>query len=196
LSKGRAVRIDQELVKALAHPVRVQILEVLQGRVASPTDISEGMEESLGVVSYHANTLAGYGCIELVRTRPRRGALEHFFRATPRSFIGHQDWRRAPRVLRGGVTDAALGTFLDHVAAAVDAGTIDAREETTLSWMPITVDDTGWKELAAVMAEAGRLAAAIHAKSVKRLGTEEGTPAIVGLAGFEAGRLEGSAGPG
>jgi DNA-binding transcriptional ArsR family regulator len=194
LSKKKAVRIDQELVKALAHPIRVQILEALQDRVASPTEISEGMEESLGVVSYHANTLAGYGCIELVRTRPRRGALEHFFRATPRSFIGHQDWRRAPRPVRGGVTDAAIGTFLDKVAAAVDAGTVDLREDTTLSWMPITVDDAGWKELAAVMAEAGRLVAAIHAKSVKRLGDEDGTAVIVGLAGFEAGRRENSGG--
>jgi DNA-binding transcriptional ArsR family regulator len=194
LSKGKAVRIDQELVKALAHPIRVQILEALQGRVASPTQISEGMEESLGVVSYHANTLVDYGCIELVRTRPRRGAIEHFFRAAPRSFIGHQDWRRAPRSVRGGVTDAALGTFLDQVVAAVDAGTVDGREDTTLSWMPITVDDVGWKELAGVMAEAGRMAAAIHAKSVKRLGGKEGTPVIVGLAGFEAGRTEDSGG--
>ena len=188
MSKRKAVPIDQELVKALAHPVRVQILEALQDRVASPTEISKGMEESLGVVSYHANTLADYGCIELVRTKPRRGALEHFFRATPRSFIGHQDWRRAPQSVRGGVTDAAIRTFVDQVTAAVDAGTVDVREDTTLSWMPITVDDVGWKELAAVMAEAGRLAAAIHAKSVKRLGGEDGTPAIVGLAGFEAGR--------
>jgi DNA-binding transcriptional ArsR family regulator len=191
LSKRKAARIDQDLVKALAHPVRVQILEALQERVASPTEISKGMEESLGVISYHANTLVECGCIELVRTRPRRGALEHFFRATPRSFIGHQDWRRAPRAARGGVTDATIATFLDRAETAIKAGTIDAREDTTLNWMPITVDDAGWAELGAVMAEAQRLVTAIHAKSVKRLGGGEGLPVIVGFAGFEAGRSPG-----
>lgn len=188
MSKKKAARIDQDLVKALAHPVRVQILEALQDRVASPTEISKGMEESLGVISYHANTLVECGCIELVRTRPRRGALEHFFRAAPRSFIGHQDWRRAPRAARGGITDATIATFLDRAEAAIEAGTIDAREDTTLNWMPITVDDAGWGELGAVMAEAQRLVTAIHAKSVKRLGAAEGLPVIVGFAGFEAGR--------
>lgn len=187
MSERKTVRIDQGLVKALAHPVRVQILEALQDRVASPTEISKDMEESLGVISYHANTLVGCGSIELVRTRPRRGALEHFFRATPRSFIGHQDWRRAPRTVLAGVTDAAIATFVDRAAAAVDAGTIDAREETTLCWMPITVDDKGWKELATVMAKARKLAADIHAKSIERLADDEGTAVIVGLASFEAG---------
>jgi DNA-binding transcriptional ArsR family regulator len=87
LSEKRAARIDPELVKALAHPVRVQVLEALQDRVASPSELSKEMEESLGVISYHVTTLAGCGCLELVRTQPRRGALEHFFRATPRSFL-------------------------------------------------------------------------------------------------------------
>jgi len=187
LSERKAARIDQDLVKALAHPVRVQILEALQSRVASPTEISKGMEESLGVISYHANTLVECGCIELVHTRPRRGALEHFYRIAPRSFIGHQDWRRAPQTVLAGVTDATIATFVDRVAAAVDAGTIDGRAETTLCWMPITVDDAGWKELAAVMARARKQAAAIHAKSVERLAEAEGTAAIVGFAGFEAG---------
>lgn len=188
MSKRKATQIDQKLVKALAHPVRVHILETLQDQVASPTEISKGMEESLGVVSYHANTLVDCGCIELVRTRPRRGALEHFFRAAPRSFIGHQDWRRAPRAVRKGITDATIGTFFDRTAAAIDAGTIDAREDTTLNWMPITVDGTGWKELSAVMEEAQRLVTAIHTKSAKRLGGADGTAVIVGFAGFEAGR--------
>jgi DNA-binding transcriptional ArsR family regulator len=189
LSEKKAARIDQELVKALAHPIRVQILEALQERVASPTELSKEMEESLGVVSYHANTLVGCGCLELVRTQPRRGALEHFYRATPRSFIGHQDWRRAPRSVLGGVTSAAVGTFVDQAAAAIEAGTIDARDDTTLNWMPITVDDTGWEELAEAMGEVQRLATGIHARSVRRLGGGEGTAVIVGLAGFEAGRV-------
>jgi hypothetical protein len=43
--------IDQDLVRALAHPMRVRILEALQGRTASPTELAREFLESLGVVT-------------------------------------------------------------------------------------------------------------------------------------------------
>jgi DNA-binding transcriptional ArsR family regulator len=187
VTEKQAARIDQELVKALAHPLRVQILEELQSRVASPSELSKEMEQSLGVISYHANMLVKCGCLELVDTQPRRGAIEHFYRATPRSFIGHQDWRRAPRSVRGGVTDAAFGSFVEKAAAAAEAGTIDSRDDTTLNWMPMTVDDTGWTEIAAIMETARKQLTDVHQRSSKRLSGGEGIAVIVGLAGFEAG---------
>jgi DNA-binding transcriptional ArsR family regulator len=186
--KKNAARIDQELVRALAHPIRVNILEALQGRVASPSELSKEMEESLGVISYHTNALVECGCLELVHTKPRRGALEHFFGVTPRSFIGHQDWRRAPRSLRGGVTSAALQTFIDKASEALEAGTIDSREDTTLNWMPMTVDAAGWGEIAEIMDDALKQLMAVHERSSKRLDGDEGIPIIVGLASFEASR--------
>ena len=164
----------------------MQILEELQTRVASPSELSKDMEESLGVVSYHATTLVECGCLELVGTKPRRGAIEHFYRAKPRSFIGHQDWRRAPRSVRGGVTDAAVGSFVDRAAAAAEAGTIDSREDTTLHWMPMTVDDAGWAEIAEIMRKALESLADVQRRSTKRLAGDDGIPVIVGLAGFEA----------
>jgi len=187
LTETGTTRIDQELVKALAHPLRVDILEELQDRIASPVELAKDLERGLGVVSYHANMLVRCGCLEVVRTRQRRGAREHFYRATPRSFIGHQDWRRAPRSLRGGVTAAAVGTFFDKAAAAVDAGTIDARDDTTLSWMPITVDGDGWREVAEIMDRALKLTMGVHVKSRQRLAGAAGITVIVGLASFEAG---------
>jgi DNA-binding transcriptional ArsR family regulator len=187
LPEKNAVRIDQELVKALAHPLRVRILEALQGRVASPTELSKELGESLGVIAYHTNTLVSCSCLELVRTRPRRGALEHFFTATPRSFIGHQDWRLAPRSVRSDVTAAAVQSFIDKVAEAVEAGTLDDREDTTLSWMPLTVDETGWKEAAAAMEGALKELMEIHTRSTKRLEGGQGIPLICGVASFEAG---------
>ena len=138
--------IDQNLVKALAHPMRVRILEALQGRTASPTELAREFRESLGVVSYHTNALLEVDCIEQVGTRPKRGTIEHFYTARPRSFIGHQDWRRTPVSVRGGVTDEAIRTFVAKGGAAVDADTIDSREDTTLNWMrsPST-SRAGWR---------------------------------------------------
>jgi DNA-binding transcriptional ArsR family regulator len=178
--------IDQELVKALSHPMRVRILEALQGRVASPTELSKKFLEPLGVVSYHANALLEVDCLEQVRTQPKRGTIEHFYRAKPRSFIGHQDWRRAPISVRGGVTDEAIRTFVGKVGDAIDADTIDSREDTTLNWMPMTVDDQGWRETAEILDRALRELQAVAAESRTRLGEKDGIPVVTAMAAFEA----------
>lgn len=178
--------IDQNLVKALGHPLRVRILEALQGRSASPVALSKELSESLGVVSYHTNALLQCGCIEQTRTRPRRGTIEHFFTAIPRSFIGAQDWRRAPLSVRGGITEAAIRTFVERAGAAIDAGTIDERDDTTLSWLPMQVDDRGWREMAEVLDATLRSLQQVHARSRQRLGGEDGIPVVAAVAGFEA----------
>ena len=178
--------IDQELVKALSHPMRVRILEALQGRVASPTELSKKFLEPLGVVSYHANALLEVECIEQVRTQPKRGTIEHFYTAKPRSFIGHQDWRRAPVSVRGGVTDEAIRTFVGKIGDAIDADTIDSREDTTLNWMPMTVDDQGWRETAEILDQARRDLQQVAIESRTRLGEEDGIPVVTAMAAFEA----------
>lgn len=186
LSGRSDIRIDQELVKALSHPIRVEILETLQGRVASPTELSHEMNESLGVISYHANTLVKCGCLELVHTEPRRGAVEHFFGVTPRSFIGQQDWRSVPLAIRSGITSAALDSFIKAASAALEAVTIEGREDTTLTWMPVTVDEPGWREIVEILAEASQRVSAVHTRSAERLAGTEGNSIVVGFAAFEA----------
>jgi len=179
-------QIDQNLVRALAHPMRVQILEALQGRTASPTELARRFRESLGVVSYHTNALLDVECIEQVRTQPKRGTIEHFYTARPRSFIGHQDWRKAPLSVRSGVTSEALRTFIAKVGAALDADTIDGRDDTTLNWMPITVDERGWRETAEILDRARRELMEVASSSRERLGGADGIPVVTALAAFEA----------
>ncbi|HET7589723.1 MAG TPA: ArsR family transcriptional regulator [Solirubrobacterales bacterium] len=89
--------MDHELVRALSHPIRLEIIEVLQGqRIASPAEISAEIGQSPSVVSYHASTLVRCGCLELVHSRPRRGGgIENFFGIAPDSIVGFQP-RRPP----------------------------------------------------------------------------------------------------
>lgn len=76
----RDIRLDQELVRALSHPLRAEILETLRDRVASPIELSQEMDKRLGVISYHAKTLLKCGCLELVHAERRRGSIEYFFK--------------------------------------------------------------------------------------------------------------------
>jgi hypothetical protein len=188
VKRDRPEVIDQRLVKALAHPLRIRILEILTERVASPNRLSGELDTGLSHVAYHTRALDKCGCLELVDTAKRRGATEHFYKAAPHSFIGDRIWRRVPRTLLGGVSGATLQSFMDRAVAALEAGTIDRREDTTLSWMPVLLDEEGWDRVTATMEETINDVLTIQAESRRRLGEHRGKgaiSAIVGVASFE-----------
>ncbi len=188
VTERRPDQIDSSLVRALAHPLRVEILQVLNEREASPNELMAMLEQPLGNVAYHARVLEKCGCIEEIRTAQRRGAVEHYFRAVPRSYIGHQDWRKVPRSVRSEITGASLESFVNRVVEAMQAGTIDDREDTTLSWMTMAVDEVGWVQATEVLDEALTRLQKVHEQSRQRLEmtADGGTAMIVGLAAFEA----------
>jgi DNA-binding transcriptional ArsR family regulator len=186
--------IDQRLVRAIAHPLRIQILEALTDHVASPNAIAGQLETGLSDVAYHTRALDRYGALELVDTAQRRGATEHFYKAKPEAFVGGPMWRKVPRTLRGGVSAATLQTFLDKAIAALEAGTLDGRDDTVFRWMPLFLDEEGWKEVVSILEEATKLMLAAHLRSQDRL-TESGgdgaVSTVVGMAAFEtAGSVE------
>jgi DNA-binding transcriptional ArsR family regulator len=75
---------NRQVHRALAHPLRVRILELATERdEVSPVDLAEEMQESLGVVSYHVRALAAAGLLELSGRSFRRGAVKHHYRAVP-----------------------------------------------------------------------------------------------------------------
>src|ERR1700760_3130475 len=94
---------EARIAKALAHPLRARILQRLGERVLSPGDLAVELNAPLGVVSYHVRMLRDYDCVELVRTEPRRGALQHFYRATARPQLDENQWRALASRRRRGV---------------------------------------------------------------------------------------------
>lgn len=188
MKRTRPEVIDQRLVRALAHPLRIKILEILTERVASPNLISDDLETGLSHVAYHTRALDKCGCLELVDTAQRRGATEHFYKASPHSFIGDRIWRRVPRALLGGVSGATLQSFMDRAVAALEAGTIDEREDSTLYWMPVLLDEQGWNKVTATMEETVDKVLVTQEESRERIARRKGRgaiSAIVGVASFE-----------
>ena len=103
-TRDKATGVDQRLVKALAHPLRVQILTILNERMASPNELSKELEEGLSQVSYHVKVLKDFECIEMVKTEPRRGAVEHYYRATARAYLSDKDWQNLPDSVKPGLS--------------------------------------------------------------------------------------------
>lgn len=183
--------IDPRLVNALAHPLRVQILEILTERVASPNALANELGIALGDVAYHTRALDRFGCLDLVSTAQRRGATEHFYKAAPHAFIGYRGWRKVPRPVRGAVTAASLQTFVDKAIAAFEAGAIDDRDDSTLTWMALELDDEGWSKVAEIMTEATERVLAVQEEASQR--ASRSCPArrmfstLAALAHFETG---------
>jgi DNA-binding transcriptional ArsR family regulator len=74
---------DNELLVALRHPLRRQILRAMvEQDPISPRQISDELREPLSNVSYHVRVLADCGAVTLVDTTPVRGSMQHFYSPT------------------------------------------------------------------------------------------------------------------
>jgi len=180
--------LDQRLVRALGHPVRVQSLVILNERVASPNEISKELDQTVGHVSYHIKVLKECECIELVDTAPRRGAMEHYYRATDRAFLDAEEWASLPASIRPGMSASGLKTVFNDVSSALLAGTFDKRIDRHLSWTPMLVDERGWDELKSELEATLEKVFEIQSSSAERLAAEDavGIPVSVAMMGFEA----------
>jgi DNA-binding transcriptional ArsR family regulator len=191
-SKKKSTGVDQRLVKALAHPLRVEILTILNERMASPNELSKELEEGLSQVSYHVKVLKDFECIEMVKTEPRRGAVEHYYRATERAYLTDRDWRALPASMKSGVSSSAIEMVIEDVVASLKGGAFDAREDRHISWTPGIVDEQGWDESVDLVNETLAKIIKIHASSAKRLAKsgEEGIQATAVLMNFEGLKAE------
>jgi DNA-binding transcriptional ArsR family regulator len=172
---------DPRLVKALAHPLRVQILSTLEDRIASPSDLASELNAPLGNVSYHVRTLADLGLVKLVKRRTRRGAVEHYYQARGRAQVSNRAWAQVPGVVKRSMVAVALEQAVDQAGAAAAAGGFD-REDSNLSRETLTLDAKGWGELSKAVARLHDDLAAIQERSASRLkGADEDDAVQAGL---------------
>jgi DNA-binding transcriptional ArsR family regulator len=101
-----AEQLAREL-DGLSHPVRLRAVLALDRDTSSPTVLASQLGVPLGTMSYHVRCLAALGLLELVSSRPRRGALEHLYRLTAR---GHVLRGAALRILRSAAWEPTAKT--------------------------------------------------------------------------------------
>jgi DNA-binding transcriptional ArsR family regulator len=159
---------DERLAKALSHPLRQRILQRLtDGRVASPSELAGALDEILGNVSYHVRMLRDLDCVELVRTEPRRGALEHYYRATVRPWLDDEQWARLPPSFRDITLGRTFSEIVEKASSASRDGGFD-HPGTRVTRVPLAIDEKGRDEIAALLAETLQTARRIHAESADR----------------------------
>ena len=179
-----AGELDEALLKAISHPLRHRLLGLLDDRTASPNELARELGLPLGRVSYHIRLLADLGVIELVRTEPRRGALEHFYRAVTRGWFSEEDWSRLPRAARRGIVGQSLQRIFSDVTAAVDAGGFDGKTS-QVKRTALELDERGLEELNEVLASTNARVNQINAESADRRGGADGVMTELALLHFE-----------
>lgn len=174
---------QQRLIKAMAHPLRFRLLGVLDQRVASPNQLAGEVGEPLGRVSHHVRVLHDLGAIELVKTEPRRGAVEHFYRALLRPVFDDEMWEQLPRVARRGLFADNLRRIRSDVAAA-GAGNGFDHPRAHVSYTLLELDDQGMDAVAEVLIGAVEQVLAIRAAAAERLRGRSGLRTEVAILHF------------
>jgi DNA-binding transcriptional ArsR family regulator len=136
--------IDTRMAKAISHPVRARALQILNERVASPSDIARQIELPVANVSYHVNTLLRLGCIEEVETRHVRGAIEHLYRAVRRPLADMYDTASMPANVRHSFAGEIFAAAFADCREALEAGTVEERPDLVFTFTKMKLDPEGW----------------------------------------------------
>lgn len=143
--------VDPRFVKALDHVLRQHILlAAVQGEV-SPNDLSKALDEGLSQVSYHVKVLRDDcdGMIEETRTERRRGAVEHYYRASAKTLLPAKAWRRLKEGLRVVAGAGQASDLFNDLAEALKAGKLQGAHDHIIR-TPLVLDDEGERNVKAI----------------------------------------------
>lgn len=181
---------------ALKHPLRVRILEVVNEQNMSPTQFMQGQlapdvevsARALSSISYHFRALAKMGCIEIAETFARRGATEHVYRGKARAYFTDEEWAALTQRERCLISRTMYQGLAARAEGAMMAHTFDSRPDRHLTWIAMEVDERGWTELMATLADTLGDLTQIRSDAEDRLAAsgDKVVPVTVGMLGFES----------
>ena len=122
----------QTISTALKHPLRVRILEVLNEGPRSPSQfVEEGLipkdhyttyQQALSLASYHFRELQKEGCLEVIESIPRRGAVEHVYEGLARIYFDDAEFEGMPRPTRRKLSRVSLQGLVARADRAICRG--------------------------------------------------------------------------
>jgi DNA-binding transcriptional ArsR family regulator len=173
-----AASMETTLASIVAHPTRARAFTILNERTASPVEIAQEIGKDVGHVGYHVRKLLQLDLVELVDERPVRGAVEHFYRATVRSYVSTEELADQSIEEREVYTRHILQLHVADIARSLDAHTFDERPNRALVRTPLVVDADGFQELSELHDEMYERTLEIQAKSAERMVGEEESASI------------------
>ena len=170
-----------------ANSLRVRIIAACVQREVTPREIAEREQIDIAIVGYYFRDLEQKGFLRVSRKEPARGFLRHYYVADRRKVIMDEEFGQMAGAEQHEVSEALLLDFLVACKEAMQAGTLDARSDSHLSWGPYELDEQGWKNLMSELMRMLERSFEIQAESTMRLrkSGEKPIPTVFALAGFE-----------
>jgi len=172
----------------LRHPLQVRILAACVQRERTPKEFA--IQEGIPVanVGYHFRALEKAGYLRVARKEQARGSRRHFYVADRQGVITDEEFAQMTANEQNGVSEATLRDFLGRCREALEAGTLDARSDSHLTWTPFRLDEKGWSDLMGVLARSFDRSFEIQAEALDRLRESGESPihTTIALAGFES----------
>lgn len=180
------------LLRAGWHPIQIKALTILTERIASPKEIAAELNlEAARNANYHIKELERRGLIELDHTEPRRGVIEHFYKAIRPLMVLAGDAKRMSFEERLILSCWIISLINDDLLMAVVTRTIDQRTDRHLTRSPLRLDEEGYADLIEEYRTAFHEIAEIKSESEERLAasSDEGMPCSAMLACFPVPRF-------
>lgn len=142
-----AVRV----AKVFADPLNLKIVTELNLREMSPSRfVEECGGAPLAGVDRRFKMLTEIGWLKKVGEKSggrRRGATEHFYRATGPAIFDSRSWSKVEDDVRVTFSWRIFEQLAEQVREAMDAGTFDSRPDRHHSWTPLVLDQLGWDQV-------------------------------------------------
>lgn len=147
----RLPRLPERLAKVFSHPLRAQLLALLNEQPGSPHDLMErlavlGEVHSLNLIAYHVRVLQRYEAIQLVDTTTVRGATKHIYAANRKMLIDGDDWLELPDEAQVGICANAIGEAVERAQAALEQGTMP-KDDPVIVNLRLDIDDATWTQI-------------------------------------------------
>lgn len=152
--KTKAEKSAEQIVSHVVnHPIRLDAFLTTFEALASPNEVAKLLRKPLGSASFHITELKKAGVIELVKTVPRRGAVEHFYRAVKPPEIGKEEWEKLPRSARRKILTLGVGVVVADILSALRHRKLEADDRMYLVWMPMRLNTEGKQAMEELQAE-------------------------------------------
>ncbi|HEX2391570.1 MAG TPA: winged helix-turn-helix domain-containing protein [Solirubrobacterales bacterium] len=175
--------------EVLGHPLRIRIVSACTLREMTVAELARRFKVSVSTMNRHLRRLVEAGYLRL-RVESRRGVRKHMYRASRRATIADEEFAQMTMKQRRRASVEVLRDFFRHTWQSWEAGTLDERPDSHLTWTLMRLDEQGWTDVMSELATLLEACIEIQAASLVRLGESGGEPipTTIALAGFKDAR--------
>jgi DNA-binding transcriptional ArsR family regulator len=170
IAADKSAHKEEDMYKALCHPLRREILAYLIERSSgSPSEMAKAINAPLPDISHHAKQLVKYGAAELAEERPtRRGSAERVYRPTARVIISTEEVEKMSVVNRQVFAGQIVQKICEDLRMGFEVGSFARRSDWNLSRAVLDVDEEGLQHLLKLQERVEEEMFDIQAESVAR----------------------------